>query len=70
MPGQRTSWAFIAIPPSASLLRMERDSPAKRLCIILQRSSGFVVCTEMLTGEIFIRMVRSMSCSVRFVRVI
>ena len=58
------------MPPSVSILIKSSALPAKGFFIICTRSSGFMVCTEMLMGLMCILMMRRMSPSLRFVRVV
>ena len=53
----------------ASISMYESTVPDFLLCIILHLSSGLVVCTEILTGEICISIILSTSRSVRLVSV-
>ena len=69
-PGQRTIWQLSCMPPSASRYRCLRLSPANLLPIILHRSSGSIVCTEIFMGLMCISSMRSTSLSSIFVRVI
>ena len=50
MPLQRTIWPFMGIPASYSVRIFSSALPANRLWSIMHRSSGLVVCTEMLMG--------------------
>ena len=68
-PGQATIWQFMWMPASARRRMMSMDFPAFRLPISSTRSSGSVVWTETLMGEICILMIRRISSSVVLVRV-
>ena len=69
MPGHSTIWQLRWMPPSASRYRWRRESPANRLCIMVQRSWGSMVCTDTLMGLMCIWRMRSTSRSSMLVSV-
>ena len=68
-PGQQTIWQFMTMPAAAKRRMTSMLSPALGLRSILQRSSGFVVCTETLMGLMCRAMMRSISRGERLVSV-
>ena len=68
-PGQQTIWQFMTMPAFAKRRMTSMLSPAFGFLSILQRSSGFMVCTETLMGLTCRVMMRSTSRGERFVSV-
>ena len=69
IPGQETIWQFMVMLAWAKRRMMAMPSPARLFFSISERSSGSVVWTDTLMGEMRRAMIRSTSRWDRFVKV-